>query len=251
VWAFAIDHSCAVHEQEAVGAREFVLLLGLHWLCVAGSRQRLLRGALGFVVVIFIVITRRNPVFQDGVEVGFDIVFVVVIVVVVTGGPARCSDIVVVVVLVLLVVSEFVVAEFVARERVTVLVEVVVIKFVLVEFLVEFVFIDGVVVRHSSPGIRGVAADHRHFTAARHARTPQIGCDGRHDIGRIMPDPGPLAADDHREHAQFAGRSCRLTSARRSASRRPRSGSPEWSTKDMAAATARWPATSAIAVCIR
>ena len=59
--AFAIDHSCAVHKQEAVGARELVLLLGLHRLRVAGSRQRLLRGALGFVVVISFISIVTSP----------------------------------------------------------------------------------------------------------------------------------------------------------------------------------------------
>jgi hypothetical protein len=81
VRALVVDDSRAVDEKEAMGAREFVILASDDRLRIARRRWRLL-DRLAVVFVVFVVIVASgDAVFQDRVEVGFNVVFVFVVVV--------------------------------------------------------------------------------------------------------------------------------------------------------------------------
>jgi hypothetical protein len=140
-----------VDEQEAVRAREFVLLFGLHGFGVAGRSDGLLRwGVPVFVFVFVFVVAGGDSILQDGVEVSFDVV-VIFFVFVVAWGASRCGDVVVIVVIVVVVVDvENVDAENVVVENV------VVVKIVVENVVVENVVVfGGFVVSHRTPEFEG------------------------------------------------------------------------------------------------
>ena len=215
----AIDHSCAVHEQEAGHENRSPLA------CTGSASSGAVSGFFAAPRLRRRHLHRHHPP-QSGFRMASRSAS--------TRSPPRrrhrrrrpaCSD-VVFVVLVVVLLREFVVAEFVARERVTVLVEVVVIKFVLVEFLVEFVFIDGVVVRHSSPGIRGlrriIDTSLRHATPERRKSAVTggttwpgscliQGCWPRMSAASTLSSPGALPLDfSWRSASRRPGRSARV-----------------------------------------
>jgi hypothetical protein len=157
VGTLAIVDCTGVDEQEAVRAREFVLLFGLHGFGVAGRSDGLLRwGVPVFVFVFVFVVAGGDSILQDGVEVSFDVV-VIFFVFVVAWGASRCGDVVVIVVIVVIVVVD---VENVDAENVVVE-NVVVVKIVVENVVVENVVVfevavfGGFVVSHRTPEFEG------------------------------------------------------------------------------------------------
>jgi hypothetical protein len=144
------------HEQEAAGAHELIGAFGLH--AVAAFSSSWLFDLEVFLILIEIVISSSDPVLEDGVEIGFDVVRIELLVILelffltrplANPGSSRLVRNVIV-----LVVEDFLVEIF---ERLFVLEDLVIEDLVVQVFFVELVLqlvveliIEEIVVSHGS-----------------------------------------------------------------------------------------------------
>ena len=230
-------HRRPLDQQETVGAVELGLLSGL-------DTARWDRNGPGtaVVLVIVVIVVSRYAIPEDLVQIGLHIVGIRFVIVVVMRGWLRTRA--------RLVLVVRVVCHRVAVCRIARIPRVVSIGEVAVEFIVVKLRIGGlhgcIVLTHSGPlPIGGSRPDHRQVLAICNPRRRAAPLP-RYSLARR---DGPAASQAVDESGRFR-RFVRFCSDRRSDSRRSSSGAEEWSTKDIIAAMAWWPASSAMRLCI-